>query len=142
MSGLTGPVRSATAGPDGAVASHDVDGEILPGSWLALAVGARGQAVAAWSGSSGPAGQGRNDARVALRPAGGQFGPAMTFADPAASLYIGGASIDEAGGATVAIHRVRFGGPQPMPADPGGVEILHGSADGGWDTPQGLDPDV
>jgi hypothetical protein len=63
-----------------------------------------------------------------------------TFADPAASLFIAGASIDGAGRATVAVHRARYG--LPVPGDPGGVEILQGTADGGWDTPQGLDANV
>jgi hypothetical protein len=141
LSSLTGPVRTATVTPAGAVAIHDVDGEVLPGSSLALAVGAAGQAVAAWSGFPGPPGQGRSDARVALRPAGGQFGPATTFADPAANLYVAGASIDGDGRATVAVQRARHPA-QPVPGDPGGVEILQGSAEGGWGTPQGLDAGV
>jgi hypothetical protein len=135
---LTGPVRTATVTPGGAVATQDLGGEVLPGSWLALAVGAAGHAVAAWSGFPGPPGMGRSDARVALRPAGGQFGPATTFADPAADLFLAGASIDGAGRATVAVHRTRYP-PQPLPDDPGAVEILQGSVDGGWGTPQGLD---
>jgi hypothetical protein len=139
---LTGPVRTATVTPAGAVAIHDVGGEVLPGSWLALAVGAAGQAVAAWSGFPGPPGRGRSDARVALRPAGGQFGAATTFADPAANLYMAGASIDGAGRATVAVQRARHGPWTPVAGDPGGVEILQGSAEGGWGTPQGLDAGV
>jgi hypothetical protein len=135
---LTGPVRTATVTPAGAVAPHDL-GELLPGSSLALAVGAAGQAVAAWSAFPGPPGTGRDDARVALRPAGGQFGPVTTFADPAASLFVAGASIDPAGRATVAVQRARYG---RQPGDPGAVEILQGSADGGWGTPQGLDANV
>ncbi len=136
---LTGPVRTVTMTPGGAVATQDLGGEVLPGSWLALAVGAAGQAVAAWSGFPGPPGVGRNDARVALRAAGGQFGPVTTFADPAASLFIAGASIDPAGRATVAVQRPHYA---PDPGDPGGVEILEGTADGGWGTPQGLDANV
>ena len=139
---LTGPVRTATVTPAGGVAIHDIGGEVLPGSWLALAVGAAGQAVAAWSGFPGPPGQGRSDARVALRPAGGQFGAATTFADPAANLYMAGANIDGAGRATVAVQRARHGPWPPVAGDPGGVEILQGSADGGWGTPQGLDAGV
>jgi hypothetical protein len=136
---LTGPVRTATVTAGGVVATQDLGGDVLPGSWLALAVGAGGQAVAAWSGFPGPPGLGRNDARVALRAAGGQFGPATAFADPVASLFIAGASIDPAGRATVAVQRPHYA---PDPGDPGGVEILQGTADGGWGPPQGLDPDV
>jgi hypothetical protein len=137
----TGPVRTATVGADGAVTIHDLGDQVLPGSWLALAVGGAGQAVAAWSGFPGPPGQGRGDARAALRPAGGEFGPATGFADPTANLGIAGASIDGAGRATVALHRTRVD-PQPVPGDLGGVEILHGSTDAGWDAPRGLDPNV
>jgi hypothetical protein len=135
---LAGPVRTATVTPARAVALHDL-GEVLPGTSLALAVGAAGQAVAAWSAFPGPPGPGRDDARVALRAAGGQFGPVTTFADPAASLFVAGASIDEAGRATVAVQRPRYA---PEPGDPGGVEILQGTVDGGWGPPQGLDADV
>jgi hypothetical protein len=138
---LTGPVRAATAAVDGAVATQDLGAEVSPGSWLGLAVNGAGQAVAGWSGFPGPPVTGRNDARVALRPAGGQFGAATTFADPLANLYIAGASIDDAGRATVAIHRFRSD-LQPVPGDPGGVEILQGTIGGGWGTPQGLDANV
>jgi hypothetical protein len=135
---LAGRVRTATVTPGGAVATHDLS-EALSGSSPALAVGAAGQAVAAWSAFPGPPVTGHDDARVALRPAGGQFGPVTIFADPAASLFVAGASIDQAGRATVAVRRARYA---LDPADPGGVEILQGTADGGWGTPQGLDANV
>jgi hypothetical protein len=133
-----GLVRAATVAPDGTTTTHELGGDIMSGSGLALAVGGAGQAVAAWHGL--PLGQSRGEARVALRPAGGQFGPPTAFADPAANLYVGGASIDGAGRATVALHRVRFD-LQPLPGDPG-VEILQATVGGGWSVPQGLDASV
>jgi hypothetical protein len=130
-----GPVRYAALGADGAMSAADLGTGAPPGGTLALAVGSAGDAVAAWPAAPAVPGQGRDEVRVALRPAGGgAFGAGVPLADAATALFVAGAAIDPAGRATVAIHRS-----SANPGDPGGVLLVQGSTSAaGWDPPQGL----
>jgi hypothetical protein len=75
---------------------------------------------------------------VALRPAGGEFGPASAFGDPAGRLYPTAATIDSEGVATVQLRRFRI----VPPSDPGTVVLVQGTATGGWSAPQPFDPNA
>jgi hypothetical protein len=137
-----GPVRIAMVLADGTVtAVRTLDANAFPVAWALLAVGSRGDAVAAWSAYPDAASGGTGESRVALRPAGGEFGPASAFGDAAGWLHPTAATIDPQGLATVQLRRFR-GVPQSVPSDPGTVMLVQGTADGGWSAPQFFDPNA
>jgi hypothetical protein len=134
-----GPLRIAMVLADGTVTpARTLDANASPVSWVFLAVGSRGDAVAAWSTYADPATGGPGDGRVALRPPGGEFGPASAFDDPAGRLYPTAATIGPQGLATVQLRRFRI----VAPADPGTVVLVQGTAVGGWSAPEPFDPNA
>jgi hypothetical protein len=134
-----GPLRFATVLADGTVtAARTLDANASPVSWVFLAVASRGDAVAAWFAYADPASGATGESRVALRPAGGEFGPASAFGDPAGRLYPTAATIDPEGLATVQLRRFRIA----PPSDPGAVVLVQGTTAGGWSAPQPFDPNA
>jgi hypothetical protein len=138
-----GPLRFATVLAAGTVtAPQTLDANAAASSWVFLAVGSRGDAVAAWSTQPDIPSGVRSETRVAVRRPGGAFGQASGFADPAAEVSPTGATIDSEGLATVQLRRFRVPSPQPSPSDPGTVALVQGTAAGGWSAPQYFDPNA
>jgi hypothetical protein len=137
--GTQDAVRYAMLLADGSlIAPRTLAAEESLDSWVFLAVGSGGDAVAAWSAYGGLYEQ----ARVALRPRGGEFGPPAVFADPMADLSATGVSVDPGGRATVELRRWRPPGHQPVPSDPGSVLLAQGTAADGWAAAQFFDPNA
>ena len=127
VDGGPGPVRATTVAPGGAPAPPQTLGSGSSGGAVALAVDARGGAVAAW-------GTFPSAVQAALRPATGAFGAPTTFGDPPNGAYHAGVAIDPDTGATLALLRHSY-----APLTGGGVGLVHGTPDAGWGAPQWLD---